>query len=410
MVLAFCAVCFAPAAQASSTDLFGMGARGAAMGGAVVSNTTGYSAVYYNPAALMILGQRQFSVGVQRADYSISLNDENYAVDANTNLVLGFNVPIPFGDVLADRIALGFGFVVPFQSILEADVRAPETPFFVVVENRAQVIGLHAALGVRIMDWLHVGAGVVALAELIGGIDIAPNNTGQLGSAVRDELVADFALIAGLLVDPVDWLGIGVTYHGASDARFAFPITADLGPSFPVEVPLLNIVGVAQYDPMQVSADITFRPIEGLEIAAGATFKRWSEFINSIERTTPTVPEQDPPLFEDIWVPRLGAEYSAAVGAVTLAGRVGGFYEPTPVPDQTGNNNYLDSGRIGLGFGGGAVWRELTFDLAVQVQLMQDRTHDKSPDLVRDEENAGFPNISHGGSVILSVFEMGVAF
>ena len=397
-------------AGASSTDMFGMGARGASMGGAVVSNSTGYSSVYYNPASLMVLGDRQFTVGYQRADFGLELNDSEYDVEEASNLLIGFNIPIPFGGVLADRFAVGFGFVIPFASVLEADVRAPETPVFIVVENRPRVIGLHAALSVKIVDWLHLGAGVVALAELIGGLDIAPNETGQLGTVVRDELIADYAPIAGMYVEPTEWLSFGFTFHGVSDARFTFPMNADLGPEFPVEVPLLNIAGIAQYDPMNLSTDLTYRPIPNLLIAAGVTFKRWSTFENPMRNTTPAVPEQDPADFVDVWIPRLGAEYLMTLSEVDLAYRLGGFLEPTPVLQQVANHNYLDSDRFGLGLGFGIKWRGLTADLAVQLQFMRDREHTKEPGLVRDPENAGLPSISHGGNIVVSVLEVGVAF
>ena len=395
---------------ASSTDLFGLGARGAAMGGAVVSNVSGFASVYYNPAALMVLGQRQFTVGGQRADYGLELNEEGYAVDEAMNLVLGFNVPIPFGGVLADRIAFGLGFVIPFASILEADVRAPETPVFILVENRARVIGLHASLSVKILDWLFVGGGVVALAELIGGIDIAPNDQGQLGSTVRDELVADYAPIVGLLIEPTDWFSFGVAFHGASDARFTFPVTADLGSGFPVDVPTLDIAGIAQFDPANISSDVTIRPVEGFTLAAGVTFKLWSEFENPIINTTEPVPEQDPAGFIDVWVPRLGAEYELTLGEVELALRTGGYWEGSPVLQQVANHNYLDSSRLGIGLGAGVLWRGITFDMALQAQFMSSRTHTKDPDLVRDPENAGLPSISHNGTIIVSVFEVGLAF
>lgn len=396
--------------SASSTDLFGLGARGAAMGGAVVSNVSGFASVYYNPAALMVLGQRQFTVAFQRADYGLELNDENYDVDEAMNLILGFNVPIPFGGVLADRIAFGLGFVIPFASILEADVRAPETPVFILVETRSRAVGLHASLSVKILDWLFVGGGVVALAELIGGIDIAPNDQGQLGSTIRDELVADYAPIIGLLMEPTDWFSFGIAFHGASDARFTFPVRADLGPGFPVDVPTLDIAGIAQFDPANISTDVTIRPVEGLTLAAGVTFKLWSAFQNPIVNTTEPVPEQDPAGFVDVWVPRLGAEYELTLGEVELALRSGGYWEGSPVLQQVGNHNYLDSGRLGIGLGAGVLWSGITFDLAVQAQFMSSRTHTKEPELVRDPENAGLPSISHTGTIVVSVFEVGLTF
>ena len=187
-------------------------------------------------------------------------------------------------------------------------------------------------------------------------------------------------------------------------------MNADLGPEFPVEVPLLNIAGIAQYDPMNLSTDVSYRPFPDLLVAAGVTFKRWSAFENPIRNTTPAVPKQDPAGFVDIWIPRLGAEYLMTLSEVDLAYRLGGFLEPSPVLQQVGNHNYLDSDRVGLGFGLGVSWRGLTADLAVQLQFMIDREHTKEPSRVRDPENEGLPSISHSGNIIVSVLEVGLAF
>ncbi|MCA9563670.1 MAG: outer membrane protein transport protein [Myxococcales bacterium] len=398
------------AAQASSPDLFGLGARGAAMAGAVVSNARDFSAVYYNPAGLIAAGISQFSIGYQRGDYNLEMNRDDYDVDSADNLILGFTFPIPLGGVMENRLAVGVSFLIPFAAILEADVRPPESPLFIIVENRPRVIGLQAALSIRITDWLFVGGGVLALAELVGGIDIAPNERGQLGTVVRDELVADYAPIIGLLVEPIDWLAIGVTFHGVSSAEFTFPITADLGSQFPIDVPRLNVVGIAQYDPMQISTDVTVHPVPELTIAAGITYKWWSAFENPIERTTAPVPEQDPAEFSNIVVPRLGAEYEHSLEVLTLLYRTGLFWEPSPVPEQTGNNNYIDSARLGVGAGLGVRWQELTFDFGFQWQHLAERTHTKDPELVRDPENPGLPDLTGAGSIFVTAIEVGLLF
>ncbi|MBN1944795.1 MAG: hypothetical protein JW797_03925 [Bradymonadales bacterium] len=396
--------------RASSQDLFGLGARGLAMGGALVSNVSGYASVYYNPAALGRLGQRQFVLGYQRADYDLTLNDAAFEVTAASNLLIGLSTPIPLGGAMQNRLALGFGFLLPTTSVLLADIPAPEEPYFAVVGNRHRTVGLHVGLALRLADWLHLGGGVVALAELVGGLKVAPNELGLLGSEVRDELVADYSAIVGLLVIPLDWLSLGVSFHDASAARFTFPIETDLGPEFPIEVPLLDVSGTAQYDPLQVSADVTVQPFAGLALAVGFSFKRWSAFGNPLVNTTTALPPQDPPDFSDIWVPRLGAEYIRGLGPVTAAFRIGGFFEPTPVPEQVANHNYLDSDRWALGLGTGLLWRGLKADLGFQLQWMPDRMHVKDVEQIRDPENPGLPRIAHRGSIAVFTLEVGVAF
>ena len=239
---------------------------------------------------------------------------------------------------------------------------------------------------------------------------VSPSETGDLNTSVRDELIADYAPIVGTWISPTDWLSLGVAYHGESAAEFTFPITADLGPAFPIEIPQLNVAGIAQYDPLQLSLESTFSLASGLIVSTGVTYKRWSRFENPIENTTDAMPEQDPPLFRDIFIPRIGAEYQQHLDWVDLVYRLGGFYEPTPVPEQIGNNNYLDSDRVGLGLGTGIVWEGIHFDWALAVQFMAERRHTKTPSEVRDPENIGLPFIDHRGFIVSSSFEMGVSF
>ena len=86
LVAVLCALCAlgAPAlVHASAIDLFGYGARGMAMGGAVAASVAGHAAVYYNPARLAFDEQLSFAVGYQRAAISLEAQGEAWpALDA----------------------------------------------------------------------------------------------------------------------------------------------------------------------------------------------------------------------------------------------------------------------------------------------------------------------------------------
>ena len=51
-------------ARGSAVELFGFGARGTAMGGAVATTSDGFEAVYYNPAALTLARNLSVNVGM----------------------------------------------------------------------------------------------------------------------------------------------------------------------------------------------------------------------------------------------------------------------------------------------------------------------------------------------------------
>lgn len=397
------------AARASAVDLFGYGARGQAMAGAAASTASGHAAVYYDPAGLAFDREPSFALGFQRAAFDLRIDGEDAGVDAAPALSLGLALPVPLRGPLDRRLALGMALVLPGTSILVADLPRPGDPSFVVLENRAQTVSIQAAVAARPADWLGLGVGLLALAGLDGGIEVKPNDEGRIGSQVRDVVVADYALVAGLRVRPSDRLAFSATWHGESRADFVFPIEADLGDSLGIELPIptLDIVGTAQFDPAQLTVEGSWRPLPRLLVAAGATWKRWSRFGNPIQYSAapPDEPALPDPGFEDTWTPRLGLEADLAAGAVALRPRAGLAFEPTPAPVQRGFHNHLDNDRVISGLGLGLGFRDVTFDLAVQWQHLAPRGAVKSADV--DAGHPGHPSIRHDGEVLLFGLELG---
>jgi long-chain fatty acid transport protein len=396
-------------AAASGPDLFGFGARGQAMAGAVAATAEGFESVYYNPAGLAFDKRPTFTLGYQYAAFDLSANGASRDVRDAPSLTLGFGVPLPLGGFLKDRLSLGLGFVIPQASILIADLPRPGDPSFVLLENRAQTVTLQASLGVRITDWLSVGVGTLALASLVGDIRVEPNASGRIGSKVRDELLADYSLVAGVLARPMPELSVAFTYRSESRADFDLPITADLGSQFPVPIPQLAVNGTAQFDPAELTLEVAARPHPALLVAVAGSWERWSTFPTPLaySATPPDYPPQPPPDFHDVFSLRVGAELDLAVSSeVRLLPRLGYHLAPSPVPAQTGFHNHLDGTRHVLGLGLGLRYDILRVDLAGQFQAVTARTHVKSADT--PEDNPGFPSISGEGSVFLGTLQVGV--
>lgn len=410
------------AAYASVPDLFGLGARGGALAGTVAAAPdVGYAAVYYNPAALAYEKGPSFAVGYASGHYDLAVNGDARDIDDAPALIIGVSVPLPFGGWLADRISVGLGFVLPTTSLLTADIPRPAGERFVVVENRAQTVSILGGVGVRITDWLSVGAGALALAELFGAIDVGPNDTGRIGANVRDEVVADYAFFGGILGRPFDWLSISVAYRDESTARFKLPITVSLGEGFTIPIPTLDVTGTAQFDPRQVAVDLGFSLPYQIFIGAGFTWKQWSEYDNPIVYTAvpEDYPQQPGPGFEDIFVLRAGLEWHAELPAdFGLTPRAGFTWEPTPVPEQRGIHNYLDSDRFITAAGLGVNWRGISLQTAFQWHYLAERSSTKDPERLAVEQpasampenNVGYPSISHSGSVYFWQLEAIVAF
>lgn len=411
-VLAGVVVHAAVPAAASPVDLFGLGARGQAMAGAVDSTASGFEAAYYNPAGLAWDARPSFALGYQSASFSLDVNGVEQATRDAPVLTIGFGVPLPLGGALEDRLALGLAFAIPQSSILIADIARPGDPTFIVVENRAQTVSVLGCLAVRVTDWLSVGAGALALAELSGDIAVAPNDEGKLGTRVKDELRADYAFIAGLSVRPEPWLSFGLTWRSQSTARFSLPITADLGEDFGIPLPRLDITGTAQYDPAEAALGVGMRPTPWLLVALSGVWQRWSAFPLPIGYTAVPegTPPQPPPNFHDTVSVRLGLEGDFPIdGELRVLPRLGASLEPTPVPDQTGFHNHLDGDRVVLTLGVGMVLGPLHLDLAGQVHLLGERESAKDPALVTDPAaNPGAPSITSAGTILVGNLQIGL--
>jgi len=401
-------------ARASVPDLMGYGARGMALAGAVCADAQGHESVYYNPAGLVRDPRRRFTLGYQHLSLDLERDGRALELDAAPATLLGFEVPLPFGGVLRDRLALGAGFVIPVGSVLLADVPRPDEPSFLLLEDRAQTVSLQVALGVRLTPMLSLGAGFIALARLGGGIVVAPNETGRIGSTVNDELLADYAPVLGLQWQVERHAAVGLAFRGESMATFSLPLDADLGDGFPIPVPRLDISGVAQYDPRQVAFEVAGRPLDAapLRLGGGVTWRAWSAYPGAIAFTAVPrdYPAQPGPAFEDSMTWRVGAEWPLDAWVP----RLGLAHESSPVPPQTGLHTVMDSDRVILGAGVGWHPQALPFtvDFAGQWHRLSGRTDTKDPARLAPfgppEDHPAWPSTTHGGHLLALGLELGV--
>jgi long-chain fatty acid transport protein len=390
--------------RASAVDLFGFGARGSAMGGAVATTSTGFEAVYYNPASLTLASDLSFNIGIQGAHFDLHLNQQKLDVRDAPALTIGFGLPIPFGGWLEKRLTLGFGFVIPQSSVLIADIPRPGEPGFTLLETRAQAVAIQAALGVHITDWLAFGFGMLALGELDGGVNVAPKDDGSLGSTVKSELVATYSYTGGILLKPAGWFRAAFTLRSSSYARFVYPMEVSLGEDFPLPIPPLHIEGLAQYDPFQMSVECSFQLTSRWLLALGVVMKAWSAFPNVVEYTAtqPDTAPQPEPNFNDTLVTRLGTEGRFEWGDTVLTPRAGLVYEPTPAPDATGFHSYLDNDRVIASFGLGFEWSFLQIGVSGQWHHLLGRS------VTKTAEGAEPAVLDHGGNMFFWLIETGV--
>lgn len=412
----------APVAAASPADLFGFGPESQSMGGTGAAVGRGFGAAYGNPALLSRSRSRELSLGYQLARFSLRADGPRapgpLGVEGLSGTYIGAVLPIPFGGVLEHRLVAGLGAFTPRSLIARARLLYPERPQFPVLADRAQTLEFTMGLGADLGHGVRVGAGARALAELVGTVVVRTDTSGRVGTVVDDQLVATYAPVVGVAAELGRGWEAGLTWRGALSAEFQVLVEVhDLGQ---LVIPDLHIDGVAQYDPSELQAEVGKR-LGPVLLAAGATYKRWSSFPGWTRPTVECPPSRPdclalrtaPVGFHDTVVPRLGAELTLPLARSSEAHLRGGwFFEPSPVPEQTGASNYFDDARHAFTIGYGVTLVEplppVSVDAFFQEHLLVSRTHQKGAGV--DPANPGAPAVKSSGSVQNFGVVLGVRF
>jgi long-chain fatty acid transport protein len=361
-------------AQASEPEMFGMGARSPGLAGTGVADAEGYDATYANPAGLIAPTRRRLTLGYVHAGYRLDLDGKHRPVDTTDGLVLGADLPLPFGGVLRDRIALGLGFYFPFGVVNRARAPFPDEPRLALLDARTQVVSVLVAGGFHVHERIDVGVGVLALAALVGRINIAYLG-GRITTVAEEQLTTSLSPIVGIRARALRSLRVGAVFRGESKSTYDIEITNTLGARLPLTLPTLRIAGQAQYDPMQAAIEASWAPLRWLVVDGGVTWKHWSGFGLPTENATLGAPPQTLPGFVDTAVPRLAAEATARWAHLSLQGRTGYFFEPSGARGPT----LLDADRHVLTFGAGLSWSgrrtALQLDGFVQWHHLQPNAH-----------------------------------
>jgi long-subunit fatty acid transport protein len=374
--LVLVALAAASSAEADVFDTFGFSPRAAAMSGAMTAEAKDYTAVFYNPALLMRPTDSTFGLTLNfyRPSTEVTATDPGKMLDCTyctppDTVGTSLGVAGPLGGKLHNRVALGLGAHLPFQRLLHVDMPDPNRPFWYTYQSNSERIELFAAIGVKIFDWLQVGVGVQALADLVGPGAEATVDLFSKQVTVRQidsELQTRVAPNAGLVIQPIPRLRFGFTYRAEMQLKLVIPATVALEG---VGTLGFRIEGVTHYSPHTFNLGIAWDVTDEFTLSLDGSYQMWSrapspymhikidlsgdvlKALGLDQALDLESPDQNPG-FQDTISGKIGAEYRLNK---RFSARAGGFYRPTHVPRQNvPGTNILDGntvgGTVGVGF------------------------------------------------------------
>jgi long-chain fatty acid transport protein len=436
-------------AAASVPDHYGFGSRSSAMAGAVCADVVDFSAGYYNPAGMAEAPGVEVAVGYMYTVQSLLVDGKDNDVDDVHGLVAGVLAP---GELFGIPFAFGMAIHLPDDGISFIKARRQGVPRWELYDTRSQLMYLEASVAVRPLDWMELGGGIGYLSATTGDFSIRgrADIISPYNSKLEHEVDADLTAVrypqAGLRFMLEDWGAIGLTYRGQSKLDLNLEAHLEGIVDFAgIDVPLLYELEartIASFTPRQGVIGVSFQRFEDLRLNVDVTWMNWSAYESPTAQIQAAIEIEPPPgtpvslpdspaptdviapRFEDRFVPRIGIEY-LGVGfgeerkvhgedkpLFEMPVRVGYVYEESPVPNQTGLTNLIDTDShtltLGLGFQLNGPMEEIPgsiiLDAHAAFTFLPERTFEKenAADFVGDHAASG--SMYGGGGTLRVVF------
>ena len=436
---------------ANPLETYGFGSRAISMGGAFSAVSDDFSAVYYNPAGLPQIEQVNMGVGMIFFDARFNsiqnivvgetsegkpvIGDIDTSGSDNGGFMGGVAVSI------TKRLAVGVGMYLPSNSyIAKLQTQDQREPHFIWYDKRPKRFSLLVAAGFEVLKGLYIGAG----ADILFG----PEGRVKVKVPVGGEGTVDLALMfrprispyGGILYKLRDNMSIGIVYK---EKRNQGEVDINLDAEITVQEVLVPIAGKMDsmifYSPRQATLGWAWKPGKRFHVSLDLTWLQWSKFQDATMKMlvrlvdSVDVPFQDrlDPGFHDTLLPRAGIEYLVKTltglswaEAIELKLRGGYCFIESPVPEQKGVTNYLDSDTHVFSCGLGAallepfdIKRTFNMNLFFQVHHLVHREHNKEVEMMDlngdgnpETRVIGYPGYVTGGNIITGGFTVGVSF
>lgn len=376
---------------ASGPDTIGFGSRPTAMGGAYTAISEDYTAVYYNPAGLGFAKDSTIGLGYSYSEPQFKDVGDNIDIPLIRAINIGVSSPLGTGKI-SKTISIGLGIYNPTSYMIRVRSLDPKRRNYIMFENRANRISVFAGASYKPLDSLSIGVGVELLAGLT--VKMALDPTRKTDTLSIDSPMPVVAVpYAGVMFRPFKFLSLGFAFRGSISVPIELPATILL---FGEEVVYIKEKFTDFYKPHEISLGAAYFYKDQAVVSAEVTWLQYSKFIPpvpEVKEVSPQefkslvtdllgLPEDINPHFKDIWQIRVGGEFWALP---YIPVRAGYSLRPSPVPEQKGSSNYMDSTVHIVSFGTGVKFKDpfgilskpVSIDAYFQTQILTERTYSK---------------------------------
>lgn len=381
-------------------DIYGVGSRCVAMGGACTAAANDSTAVFYNVGALTESKRMNIEFFAIKNFINLDLDllgdwsaledlrklsaeqlGQRYT-DVDEIEHLGFSAVIPIVQTPAGENLFSFGMMFSFgvEYCLRFMFIDAADPFFLEYNNHPNKLNMAFAGGFNLSGMAHrffdldipgisVGAGINGFFDGQGPMNIEPYQSARFNM----EMPIDQAPVAGALIKPFEdfdnailkSIKLGVSYSQTMSMEFGLDLNL-------TEAISTKSTGYDLFHIGQWGLGLSVNPMKKLNVGLAATRYAWSDFTPPYMQADLLGGPIEIEKFKDIWVPRVGVEYDL-LSFLKLRG--GYFFRPNAVPDQVGGTTAIDLDTHALSVGAGLkISDSISAGIHGQYRMLVERT------------------------------------
>lgn len=429
-------------AVASTGEMYGYGSRASALGNTMLGGISDPFATFYNPAANSANKGLQISLGTalykpnfleikgittqnsatsdQGGDVSGDIDTSNYLDHLGQSIGLSLNLGEEF-----KSLTVGVTASMPIARIAYIDTGDPFKPEYFNYRSRTQRPQIYGSVSAQPFKDFYFGTGIAIATNLAATATLfTTGSNGKVSSARLATTIKPSAAPYFSVYAKPDPIHAGLVVRLPNKYKLSMDTNAQAhllsGAS---NIPLiLNSTSTIFYDPLEVDLAGSLKINEKNWLTLELDWLQYEAFEGPTLSVTDTGSLPDlkdsistTPSMRNIFVPKIGFQHDFEKAVV----RVGYFYRPSPVKDNSGPGNLVDPAKHVLTAGVGFDLKELKLtekeiflDLHAQYHRLVQAHITKSPGTETGQTGTkvGAPGYDIGGNIYGGGFSLSANF